>query len=106
MAKHCATDSMHCSTTGNYIRVLRQFPIIQVITGKLPVKYLGVGSENDIINSTLKEDHQVFTDLTLHAGCLLKIVAEGLLKHTVDELGLLLLTKLAAVLAHLAVGSL
>ena len=63
-------------------------------------------TEDNIVEAALQGDHQVLTDLTLHALCLVVIISKRFFKHTVDEFRLLLLTELKRILTHLSVGSL
>ena len=57
---------------------------------------------HDVIQTALKQAHQVVTGDTLGLLGLAEVAAELLLENAVDELGLLLLAKLDAILALLA----
>ena len=57
--------------------------------------------EYNVVKPSLQHDHQVLTGHTLHPVRLLIIIAERLLQYTVNELCLLLLAKLQAILTYL-----
>ncbi len=62
-------------------------------------------SEHYAVQSALQHNHQVLTGHALHSVGLYIIVMERFLQHTVNELGLLLFTKLQTVLTYLLADS-
>ena len=58
-------------------------------------------SEHHIVQSALQHNHQILTGHALHSVGLHIVVVEGFLQHTINELSLLLLTKLHAILTDL-----
>ncbi len=90
-------DVDHLSVHGNVL-VIHNLSCFPSCAGK-------AHAEHDIVETALEHDHQVLTGLALHHISLLIVVVERLLQNAVDELCLLLLAELQAVLGNLAASA-
>src|SRR5699024_2004032 len=62
-------------------------------------------TEYNVIQTQLKQDHQVFTSLASHSVCLLVVVTERFLQNAVDEFCFLFFSQLKTILRYFSVRS-
>ena len=75
------------------------------VTDGLTSLFAGAGeakTEDDVVEARLKDDHEVLTGDAVHLTGLVEVAVELLLQNAIDELDLLLLAQLHAVLRFLA----
>ena len=75
------------------------------VTDGLTSLFAGAGeakTEDDVVEARLKDDHEVLTGDAVHLAGLVEVAVELLLQNAIDELDLLLLAQLHAVLRFLA----